>query len=55
MDTDGMTDRQFVSYRCEQLSNFARMLTIAKKTNADDELLEIIREEIEKAKADIEF
>ena len=53
-DYMGMTDRQFISYRRQQLNEFELMLEIAKRTQADDELLKIIDKAIEQAKADIE-
>lgn len=55
----GMTDRQFASYRRQQLKEFESMLAIAKKINADDEpkneLVKKIEKSIEEAKADIEI
>ena len=50
----GMTDRQFASFRRMQLEEFERMLKIARRTNADSELIEEIEKAIERAKADIE-
>jgi len=50
----GMTDRQFVSYRREQLEDYEEMLEIARRTNADAELIRKLEKAVEKAKADIE-
>jgi len=50
----GMTDRQFVSYRKEQLEDYEDMLELAKKTNADKELIVKLEKNVKKAKTDIE-
>ena len=50
----GMTDRQFVSYRKEQLEDFEEMLDLAKITNADVRLIKKLEKNVEKAKSDIE-
>jgi len=50
----GMTDRQFVSYRKEQLEDYEDMLELAKKTNADEELIRKLEKNVIKAKTDIE-
>ena len=50
----GMTDRQFVSFRREQLQEFERLLKLAKETKADDEIVKGLEKAVEKAKADIE-
>jgi hypothetical protein len=50
-----MTDRQFVSYRREQLQDYEEMLEIAKKEcNPDSKLIEKLEKAVTKAKADIE-
>ena len=48
-----MTGRQFASYRRDQLGNFEKMLKIAEETHADEKLVELIKEEVEKAHVDI--
>jgi hypothetical protein len=53
-DIMGMTDKQFVSYRKEQLDEFEDMLIVAKKTNADEYLIKKLERNVEKAKSDIE-
>lgn len=50
----GMTDRQFISYRKQELEDYEDMLEIAKKTNADKELIRKLEKNVEKAKSDIE-
>ena len=50
----GMTDNQFKSHRQKELRDYERMHSIAIKTNADKELILLIEELIEDAKADIE-
>ena len=50
----GMTDRQFISYRKEQLEDYEDMLELAKKTNADSELIKKLEKNVIKAKTDIE-
>ena len=50
----GMTDKQFASYRRQQLEEYEDMLEIAEKTKADTVLIKKIKKAIEKAKADIE-
>jgi len=50
----GMTDRQFVSYRRQQLEEYEVMLEIAVRTKADAELIKKLEKAVEKAKADIE-
>ena len=50
----GMTDRQFISYRKKELKDYEEMLEIAKKTNADKELIKKLEKNIEEAKSDIE-
>ena len=50
----GMTDKQFVSYRRQQLEDYEDMLAIAIKTEADQELIKKLEKAVEKAKADIE-
>jgi predicted DNA-binding protein YlxM (UPF0122 family) len=50
----GMTDRQFVSYRKEQLEDYEDMLELARKTNADMELIKKLEKNVTKAKTDIE-
>ena len=50
----GMTDRQFVSFRREQLQEFERLLQLAIDTNAADEVIKGLEKAVEKAKADIE-
>ena len=51
----GMTDRQFASYRRQQLEDYQDMLELAKRTNADPELIKKLEKEIEKAKTDTEL
>jgi hypothetical protein len=53
-DDIGMTDRQFIAFRRLELEDFQEMLEIAKRTQADPELLKKIEKAIENAKADIE-
>jgi hypothetical protein len=48
----GMTDRQFISYRLQQLEEFEDMLAIAMETNANAQLIKKIEKAIEKAKVD---
>jgi hypothetical protein len=50
----GMTDRQFISYRKQELEDYEDMLEIAKKTNANIELIKKLEKNVEKAKGDIE-
>ncbi|MDR2559490.1 MAG: hypothetical protein LBC86_08115 [Oscillospiraceae bacterium] len=50
----GMTDRQFVSYRREQLEDYEDMLELAKKTKADKELIIKLEKNVKKAKTDTE-
>jgi hypothetical protein len=50
----GMTDRQFISYRKNELKDFEEMLEIAIRTNADELLIKKIEKNIEYAKSDIE-
>lgn len=51
----GMTDRQFVSYRKEQLEDFEEMLEMAKESpNPNKKLIRKLEKNIEKAKTDIE-
>jgi predicted DNA-binding protein YlxM (UPF0122 family) len=50
----GMTDRQFVSYRKQELEDYEDMLEIAEKTKADEELIKKLKKNIEKARTDIE-
>jgi hypothetical protein len=49
-----MTDRQFVSYRRQQLEEYEDMLSIARETNADAVLIKKLEKAVEMAKADIE-
>jgi len=50
----GMTDRQFISYRKQQLEDYEDMLELAKKSNADKELIVKLEKNILNAKTDIE-
>jgi DNA integrity scanning protein DisA with diadenylate cyclase activity len=51
----GMTDRQFVSYRKEQLEDYEEMLEMAKEhQNPDKKLIRKLEKNIEKARTDIE-
>ena len=50
----GMTDRQFIAYRKEQLENFEEMLKLAEESNADKALIEKLEKNVKKAKTDIE-
>ena len=50
----GMTDKQFASYRREQLQEFQRMLDLAIETKADDELIKGLEMAVAKAKSDVE-
>lgn len=48
-----MTDRQFISYRRLELTQFENLLEIAARTHADSELVRKIENLVEMAKADI--
>jgi hypothetical protein len=54
MSIMGMTDRQFISFRRQELETYEDMLEIAINTQADSKLIKKIEKAIEKAKADIE-
>jgi len=49
----GMTERQFASYRKRELEEYEDILEIAKRTNADRELIKKIEIITEKARNDI--
>ena len=49
----GMTDRQFISFRREQLQEFERLLAIASATGASEEIIDGLTKAVEKAREDI--
>ena len=49
-----MTDRQFISYRRDQLDEYKIMLEVAKKIPNNDEVIKLLENAIRKAESDVQ-